>query len=311
MRKSFTLLEMIFVVIILGILGTLSSEIVLNMYRTYVLQKGIARVEISLKTTIEQLTNHIERSIKPSLSIVLNNGTYENINYINTRSEGNFSAATPPLAFVWVGKDVESMQGIWDAGKNMVYPGYSGFANVKASSGKDINTSDSNLDSIDSIQSEITNITVTAERSALYFVYADSNGTTQQRFWDPNPSSLFSIASYNTVSSGDADDNITLYDTPEEIGDIYYLTYSAYAVTYNQGTQQLNLVWNFRPWKNPHEDYSDGTSRLLLENVTKFQVWSESGGSIIRFYICAGDVDIRNAIGNDNWEYCKESVVIR
>lgn len=89
--------------------------------------------------------------------------------------------------------------------------------------------------------------------------------------------------------------------------EIYFLSYSAYGVRLNNDT--LELVWNFRPWNN--ENFNSGQTLILVNNITQFRVWSESGGSIIRFYICGTDGDILKALGRDDWEHCKESVVVR
>ena len=289
---------MIFVIVILGILGTLSSEILLKMYQTFVMEKGVQNIEVQLKTTLEQLGKYTENAIKPSI-VFNNNGTYQDIGEITTKTAGKLDSANK--LYMWIGKDIESMQGIWNGSR--VYPAYSGLADLKNSSGAIIITTDCNLSNVDDIVENITgktDITANGSRSALYFVYGNSSGTVKSRFWDNNPSSLFAINAYN-------ENNLTLNISAPEIGDIYYLAYSAYAVKLEGST--LKLIWNFRPWEN--QTYSNGSEHIIAENITKFYVWSESGGSLIRFYICATDSDIKVVGGNDNWEYCKESVVLR
>lgn len=273
------------------------------MYQTYVMQKGVQNIEVQLKTTLEQIGKYTENAIKPSI-VVNDNGNYQDITYVS-RTDGELDS--PNKLFMWIGKDVESMQGIWNGSR--IYPGYSGLADLENSNNYEINTTGCDLNNVENIVKEIADIDTYSETSALYFVYANSLGSVKERFWDNGanlPTSLFSITSFNG-----ADSNISLNNLnskPDEIGDIYYLTYSAYGIRLDNNGE-LKLIWNFRPWKN--ETHNNGSERLLAENITKFQAWSESGGSIIRFYICATDDDIKIAGASDNWEYCKESTVVR
>ncbi len=290
---------MIFVIVILGILGTLSSEILLRMYQTYVMQKGVQNIEIKLKTVLEQVSKYTENAIKPS--VVFYNGiNYQDIIYIS-KTAGELDNNNK--LYMWIGKDVESMQGIWDGSR--IYPAYSGLADLENSTGTSITTPDCDLRNVDDIVESITgkgDISVFPNRSALYFPNANSTGNAQSRFWDNNPTSLFTITSPYIASN-----SLTVSPQPREIGDMYYLTYSAYGIRLDNG--DLKLLWNFRPWEN--QNFNNADDVLLAENITKFQVWSESGGSLIRFYICATDPDIALISSNDNWEYCKESAVLR
>jgi hypothetical protein len=185
----------------------------------------------------------------------------------------------------------------------MIYPGYSGLANVRDSNGSFIITTDCNLSLIDAIQLSITNVNDPLNganptpRSALYFVYADSNGTVQDRFWTLPTTSLFGITRFNVPTDG----VITLNPQPPEIGERYYLTYTAYGIRLTpNGT--LQLFWNFRPWNG--ETVFTGQALTLMENATSFEYWNESQGTMLRFRVCLGG-ERSDAV------VCKEGVVLR
>ena len=187
---------------------------------------------------------------------------------------------------------------MWNDDKKRVYPAYSSIIDVQHSSDKNIATVDDNLSQIEDIVKAITdqNDIFTNHIEALYFVYANSSGTVQERFWK-NPSSLFAIDSVE-------DKNITLNTKPDEISDKFYLTYTAYGLQVDDKHQDHNLTlfWNFRPWNN--ETVSNGEKITLIQNVTEFKMWSEGGGGVIRLELCVTDESSITV-------FCKEAVAIR
>ena len=332
MRRGFTLIEMIFVIILLGIVGAISSEIVFNIYRNYATQRAVLDLDMKAKAALEQIQAYLERSIQPSVAVFDNGaGTYNAIREVQRGNEGNLTANVNN-ALVWIGKDIESLQGTWDGTMN--YPAVSGIANLDQSllvgaNRADINITFSDIMQVDALQNAITGLLIEDPiesdnyRSALYFVHADSNGTVEERFWwQPGNSFPYSLLPVQDLSDdvgtvagqiNPADANISLARQPEEFGELFYLTYSAYAVTRGPTIDNqfdLNLTWNFRPW-NRETFQANGTSNLLVENITTFEVWSESVGGIIRIRICLSDDYIRNTLGDTQFEYCKETAVTR
>lgn len=305
-HRSFTLIELIFVIVILGILGGVGSDIIKNAYQNYALQRSISHLQLKTKTALGVLTAHLQSAIHPSVAI--NNGGTLDYEYMAYITRGGESTIDTTKALVWVGKDTESIRGIWDGTRN--YPTYSGAADIQSSDGMDVNLSDSNLENLDDIQDAITNSlnrqAATWDESALYFVYANSDGDTKSRFWN-NPTSLFQINSVNTATN-----IITLSTQPTELSERVYLTYSAYALQYvsNAVDGNLTLTWNFHPWQG--ETYVDsGTTHVLVDDVTDFEVWGESAGSVIRMRLCLTDQQLKILIDDDTYEFCKEAVVVR
>jgi prepilin-type N-terminal cleavage/methylation domain-containing protein len=296
-RRAFTLVELIIVIVLLGILGVMSTDIIAHTYRNYVYQKEIADLQSRSKQMLDQLGVYLERSLKPSVA------RYDGINHRSIWGLGVTDANLSNGNYLeWIGKDTESLRGIWDETKNRIYPGYSGLANVRDSNGTFVITTDCNLSVIDTTQEDITDVPDSLDglnatpRAALYFVYANSDGDVSQHFW-VNPASLFGIAALDGPNG-----IITLDSMPPEIGEQYYLTYSAYGIQLEaDGT--MWLYWNFRPWNG--ETVTAGTKLLLMENVTSFEYWSESEDTILRLKVCLG------IPGDDETTFCKETVVLR
>jgi len=201
----------------------------------------------------------------------------------------------------WIGKDIESLQGIWDDTAQMNLPCYSGFVDVEGSSGVDISTPFSNLDCVTTIQESLTQIGVVP---ALYFVNADMNGTAEQRFWDADPKSLFEVNTtrLNILLATNIDTILPLIKEPAEISERYFLSYSAFAISLEGSS--LYFYDNYRPWNG--QVYSDGRRNLISDNISTFQVWGESAGTILRLNVC---VTQKLSGLNDDAKLCKEAVI--
>ena len=288
MKKAFTLVEMIFAMVILSIIGVISSDIIYRVYENYMIQKKVSSLELETKIVLDQIVKYLENSIKPSIA------RYDGSNYEAIADTSKLDANKSSSGyFVWIAKDIESLRGIWNDDKKRVYSAYSSVIDVENSSDTNIVTVDDNLSQIENI---VEAITEESNISALYFVYANSSGTVQERFWK-NPSSLFVIDSV-------ADKTIKLVAKPDEVSDKFYLTYSAYGLQLDDehSDHNLTLFWNFRPWKN--ETVSDGEKITLIQYVTEFKMWSEGGGGMIRLKLCITD-------DSNISTFCKEAVAIR
>ena len=55
MKKAFTLVELIFVIVILGILSVMSTELIVNVYKNYVYSKAINELESKVEIALEQI----------------------------------------------------------------------------------------------------------------------------------------------------------------------------------------------------------------------------------------------------------------
>lgn len=299
-RQAFTLIELVFVIVVLGILGGIGSDILKSTYENYAMQRSISNLQLKTTASLEIITAYLHHAIQPSVAIDGDTLDHESIAYI---TRGGESTIDSTKALVWIGKDTESLRGIWkdtnETGKR-VYPAYSGLANIEESNATHINTTDCDLSDVGSIQDAIVNGNTSP---AIYFVYANSEGNAESRFWQADPTSLFELNEAEL-----ANDLLVMDDTPAEISERYYLSYSAYALRFDNGN--LMLKSNFQPWDG--ETYADNidNTHTLVDNVESFEVWGEGGGSIIRMRLCLTDPQLEMLVG-DEFEYCKESAVIR
>jgi len=298
-KAGFTIIEMIFSIVILSIIALFSSDLIYRTYESYHLSQSISNSKQELKRVSAIIEKYLKNSIFPSIV------RFDGVNYISLQNSTKFDANKSNGAmFMWIGKDVESFRGLWDEDQKRIYPGYSSICNVKDSNDTTIVTVDCNLSFIQKIVGAILeddNIYAN-QKEALYFVYANSDKSTKERFWQNDPYSLFPINSVKVPEK-----KIVLSKKPDEISDKYYLSYSAYAIELDDvdNVGDLYFYWNFRPWNN--EDASNADKQLLAQNITEFKMWDEGFGGGVGIKMCMAD----NIRAKEPIIFCKEMIVFR
>jgi len=284
-RNAFSMLELIFVIVILGIISSLGAEIIANVYESYILQRAQHRASLKTELAATQIANRLRYAIPGTVyRIRKDNNATETIESALTTDGKNYNG------LLWVaydGDSFESMSGSASTGKAR-RPGWSGFCDIDNSSKNLINTPGSNLGLANTIienLSKNTSGTITKHLSdaVLYF---------------PHDLTAHTIASGTSTAS--YENNITLDDANRTIVEHYKLAWTSYALVVDE-EGDLYLYYNFSPIPQTH--YGNGSKSLLLKNISTFKF--KGAGRSIRFKICK-----QENIGEDfNITSCKEKVV--
>lgn len=269
------MLELIFVIVILGIVSSIGAELIANVYESYIVQRAQHRASLKTELAATQIANRLASAIPGTVVRKLD---------INTTAEDINTAPDPTKiddydVLQWVGTDTDSFKTITSDTDRK--PGWSGFCDVDSAdsslTGTTISTPGSNLGLASTI---ITELGGTVGNSAIYY---EANKTLQRR----------DIASFSSNTKIDLD------NTLDNISEHYKLAWTSYALVVDDaGT--LSLHYNFEPTRAI--DVA-GSSSILLRNVSTFKFRGD--GRTIRFKICV-DEDI----GEDfNITICKEKAV--
>ncbi len=240
------MLELVFVIVILGIVSSIGAEIIANVYEGYIVQRAQYRASMKVETTLTQIANRLTYAIPGT--VVRRNGKTGPAELITT------PFTTPTYTVLqWVAKDADSFNAISTTSR---LPGWSGFCDVDpaASPGTTVSTPGSNLGLASTI---IGNLGGNINTSNIYFSgYSNAN----------------SIAS--TAGS-----TITLSAAPVTKVEHYKLAWTSYALSVEGG--DLYLYYNFAP--SPAAVIG-GSKSLLLKNVTNFKFIGD--GRTIRIKFC-------------------------
>lgn len=345
MKKAFTLVELIFVIVILGILSVMSTELILNVYRNYVYSKAINELESKVEIALEQISSRLTDRIRhttiarlPARAPIPAGG----------RAFVAINETTPAHAILeWYGQSSESKFFATGLNRknidNVVY-GWSGFlhrfgaCSYNAGTGKYGSCFNPSADrlSINQIRTPATNFTNAAnvirgygsDSAAVVFPVNNSVNNYYDIPAGAPASDRQSAIPINLDSS--ADDTI-LFTTPytiktainsglidnHGISERYYVSHSAYALvpvnfaSYDErGTtrQEFNLAlyYNYYPWNATNNTYLDGTNSILLRHVTMFRF--RGNNNTVELKLCARDP--LNLPNSQDFIVCKSKVVL-
>lgn len=306
-KKAFTLLEVIFVIIILGIVSSIGSSIIVQVYESYIIQRAVHNASLKSELAINQIANRllyrVDKSMlarKPlSTGFVLDTDVYP-------VSDVPLTNVNDYTALEWIGYEND--------GFSMSFqPGWSGFC--------DLNTSASTYASISTTGSKLTDeATVlnnlaggTADKPAIIFTGSSeyrTGGKYAALCMYRNDGCIFpvNLPTANTTLTFSGEGNRTAGQMI--YSEFYQLLASAYAVVpENEHTVNGVTVWdlmfysNYQPWLG--ENHANGTKSLLAKDVSVFRFKQES--SSIRIKLCT----VSQLGDTEQVSTCKEKAVIR
>lgn len=285
MRKGFSLLELIFVIVILSVVVTISSEIIVQVYKSYLIERSVHRGSVKTEIASNEIANRLSNSIPDTI--------------IARKADGSFlpledvpAGTTDYITLQWIGSDEDSFSSMATGDTR---PGWSGFVDLNSSEKNKMVSLGSDLTLANSVISNISK-TKTITSAVIFF---PEQFTPYNIGYNGNTDGLSKI-------TGISGSEISLNDVTERVmKDIYRLSWSSYAVVPENCANEvcdLFLKYNFQPWNG--ESYKEAKSQLIMKNVTSFKFIGT--GSTIRFKIC-----MKEFTGTYETVVCKEKAVIR
>jgi len=274
LRRAVTMIELVFVIIILGIVAGIGAEIVSQTYRGYILQRAQFKAGIKTELALNQIANRLRYAIPGTLGV-----------------RADLTSAFVPLTQVtttndkvlqWVGYDGDGFEAI--AADNNRKPGWSGFCDLSPSNATTIKTPGSNLSLEDKIIKKLSDNNKTISDAYIYFpdyTFYKISGVD---------------ASNETVSLA------TAVPSGGQLYERYKLAWSSYALEVDDNGD-LILHYNFDA--TPGAAITNDLSRPLLRNVTNFKF--KGGRGSMRLKIC-----VEEPIGTSTdakIHVCKEKVI--
>lgn len=284
-RRAFTMLEVIFVILILGIVASIGAEIIARVYENYIVERAQYRASLKTELAALQIANRLRYAIPGT--VIRRVGTGGTPEELSTPMASNADSYT---VLQWVAYDGDSFEALDPASATGRLPGWSGFCDLNASTRDTIVTRGSRLGFANTIISNLSRDTSgtslkTLDDAVIYFPY-DFNA----------------YGVDGTNSSGETlklDSNIT--GSGVGLVEQYKLAWTSYALVVEGATNDLYLYYNFSP--TPGATITQTQKSLLLKNITNFKF--QGSGRTIRFKICKEE-----AIAADvNISACKEKAV--
>jgi len=303
-HNAFTMLELVFVIVIIGIIGKFGVEFMTQAYQNYMSSNINNRLQADSASAVEFIAKRLQYRIKNS-AIARNPNPPTTFTSIQNGAQAN-------TVIEWIGSDIDGFRGT-------DRPYWSGIIDVRHNS-----RGTNMLISPDMNQSLETNLilalsygTNNIDNAALYFI--GSGGNTNQFYWRNAPAApiatqtqaMHPINSANNeqfTSGTGAIDFIGI-----EIYEYYKLAWTAYAISHTDSDADgnldlLTLHYNYQPWQGDTYLFQvDGVtatnSAIIMQNVTTFRF--AAIGSMIKIQVCVGS-DILQA---GDYSICKEKAI--
>ena len=283
MRKGFTLLELVFVIVIFGIMSKYGADILYKIYENYIYSNTFNRLENQSEAAVKQIANRLQYRIKDStISRDTLSGSIEPIGS-NTGNE---------TVLEWIGTDI-------DGWKGTTTPEWSGFIDLAASSSAILNSPGTTVGS-GTPETDLgiffIGSNVDLNSSAFGWDGTDLSGLSSQSGIAMHPVDFAGVSITSAMTSGDFNST--------DVYEYYQLSRSAYAVELNTTSNKLFFHYNYKPWLG-ETAVTNATSVLIMENVSSFKFTSM--GDIMIIQVCVGDANL--TLENQEYSICKEKVV--
>ena len=294
MKRAFTLLELIIVIVILGIIAMMSFNAIMNIYSNYFQTRTVNELETQTEIALEQISKRLEHRIKPSVIARKPSGGFLPLN----DSRVNLNSGYEILEFIPYAYEI--FNDVPSGNKAGRYSGYADLAKSSPATGLISPGSNFTTGVVETIKDltcrdetrDATCVDFTKKDGGVVAIFSDVYYNVQSSFGYSNgtvPVSL-DIAKVG-VKGGQSGLNgdtleISGFDG-KQISEQYHLAYTANAIVPEQsadpkdaanGVFDLNLYYDYRPWMG--QGYKNGEKATLAKNVTRF-VFTEKNGVIV------------------------------
>ena len=305
MKRAFTLLELVVVIVVLGIIAMMSFNAIMNIYSNYFQTKTVNELETQTEIALEQISKRLEHRIKPSVIARKTDGAFLALN----DSGVNLDAKYEILEFIPYAYEIFNDVISLDANDHVIEQGgkagrYSGYADLaKSSPATGLISPGSNFTTgvVETIKDltckddtrNATCVDFTKKDGGVVAIFSDVYYNVQSSFGYSNgivPVDL-DIAKVGVKGGQSGLNGNTLEISGfanKQISEQYHLAYTANAIVpeqsqnqadKNNGVFDLNLYYDYRPWMG--EKYKpNGEKATIAKNVTRF-VFTEKNGVIV------------------------------
>ena len=287
MKRAFTLLELIIVIVILGIIAMMSFNAMMNIYSNYFQTRTVNELETQTEIALEQISKRLEHRIKPSVIARKPSGGFLPLN----DSRVNLNSGYEILEFIPYAYEI--FNDVPSGNKAGRYSGYADLTKSSPATGLISPGSNFSTEVVETIKDltckddtrNATCVDFTNKDGGVVAIFSDVYYDVQNSFGYKGISNLDiakvgvkSIDGYTLEISGFAN---------KQISEQYHLAYTANAIVPEQsadpkdtvnGVFDLNLYYDYRPWMG--QGYKNGEKATLAKNVTRF-VFIEKNGVIV------------------------------
>lgn len=289
-KKAFTLVELILVIVILAILSLIGTNIYTNVYKNYLTSKIVDEVEDKTQLALDQIASRLSDRVKQATIGRKSSNRDDFVLVYDSRLQQDHDILE------WIGQSTQSRNLAGNSVDDSI--GWSGFLDIGIYENSKRILIGGRLPAATEV---INSISDSGDQNlAMIFQGIETTKEVGYGFRGENPDK---IMVFNMPSNGARIELVNPY-AGGQISDRYQIAHSAYAIVPEAGN--LYLYYDYRPWTG--QTYQNGKKSLLVENVTlfRFRGFSASGMDL---KLCVNADAQKHGITDDRFVVCKTKVV--
>jgi len=308
-RYAFSMIELIFVIVVMGIIGKFGVEFLAQSYKTFIFSSINNRLQADSGFAVEFIASRLQYRIKDSvIAKVAINSLVTTANAVVPINQADQAIADYKV-IEWIATDVEGFKGLSDDGIPNL-PDWSGIidlynpaSNTTTLISPNTDTGDLNI-LIDALSYEDSSIADAAiysigSNSDVMTSFGWSGALTQSGIMHPITNSVT-----GNVNEFQSSNPATFAGS--DISEYYKLSWTANAIAYvDNGTGKsgtLTFYWDYQPWNGDKITDSTTKSAIIMENVSTFQF--KAIGSIMKIQVCTKSTVV------EEYSLCKEKTIL-
>lgn len=298
-KAAFTMLELIFVIVIMGIIGKFGVEFLAQAYKSFIFSSINNGLQSNSEMAVELIASKLQYRIKDS--IIARTAPTALATPLANASGSSF------IILEWIGSDIDGF-------RSTTKPAWSGIIDLDAGNANLLVSPETNTSEINTLIQTLSHGSgTTLSDAALYF--EGSNNDISGFGWDAASAFTNQAQVMHPIQAGVGINTFTSSVAGDFTGidvyEYYKLAWTAYAVVlenYNinkyagRNMGDLVLYYDYQPWEG--DKFSNAKSAVIMEGVSTFQ--SMAIGSIVKIQVCVkSDLTL-----NDTYSLCKEKTIL-
>ncbi len=295
-RAAFTMIELIFVIAVMGIIGKFGVEFLAQAYKSFIFSNINNSLLSKSASTVEFIGSRLQYRIKDS--VIARVGLNGLVTGVGSASGTGFTVLE------WVSMDI-------DGYRSTTAPNWSGIADLDPGQVLgSIVSPRTDTTAVSALINTLSYKTKSVNNAALYFVGSNSDVQTgygwngalidQTETMHPIRSLLIDNTQFlaNTVANP--------FFTGVDIYEYYKLAWTAYAIEHN-ANGDLILHYDYQPWNGDSIANGDSRTSIIMEDVSTFQFTAI--GEIIKIQVCTKSDIIDGDNDAGGYSLCKEKTI--
>jgi len=296
-HTAFTMIELIFVIVIMGIIGKFGIEFLAQAYQSFIFSKINNELQSKSEIAVETIASRLQYRIKDS--VIARTDENSTPVAIADATGNNYKVLE------WVGIAQESRRGLNIGTTTPYLPDWSGIIDLDAGNKNKLVSPKTNTTNINTMITDLSDKNTTIDDAAIYFVGSNNNVQTGYGWNGALNSQQGAMHPIKRIKGEDNNFTSSINGVDfsgVDVYEYYLLAWTAYAIVYEPGTDNkgtLRLYYDYQPWNG--EKMTDGNNSILMTDVSTFQFMSI--GSIMKIQVCTKS-DLK-----EKYSLCKEKTI--